>query len=145
MRILISIFSLLLFISVTSFGQKKAVKRTNCFDLKVKKFEYTLAKSASRAGSQVGITFKVKNIGNQDFNSSQTVTLELYAITGSKKNMVESWDLSPIDVNNFEEYSWGNWYLPVESLPTQFEVLMNSTTPLFGDCNLSNNSRIQDF
>ena len=146
MKILTLIISLILMCSITGFGQRTVIKEsTNCYDLKVKKFDYTVAKQNGVAGTIVSVKVKVKNIGSYNYTADKTATLELYAITGSKINMVDSWELGAIDTSTFEENSWGKIYVPKETLPTQFEAKIVFNSPLTGDCDHSNNSRIMDF
>ncbi len=144
MKLFIATFITLLFLSFNSFGQIKKMN-IDCYDLKVKKFDYTYAKSATTPGSFVAVRFKVKNIGTKRYETP-AATLELYSITGSKRIKLTEWQLNDFDVNVQEEFNWSKQYIPIETLPTQFEAIINYGRFVnLQDCNASNNSRIEDF
>lgn len=140
MKITLSTFAFLLF-TISSFGQITP-SELSCFDLKIKKFDHTYALMAGSSDTHIGVNFKVKNIGEVNYYSSNTGTLKLYSLLGEFRILLKSWTLSDIKAGKFKTFSWGKNYPSGMALPYKYEAEITLERP-FIDCDKSNNSRTE--
>ena len=141
MKIPFSTFAFLLF-TIFCFGQLTPTE-IQCFDLKIKKFDHTYALMAGSPDTHIGVNFKVKNIGEANYRSSNTGTLKLYSLLGEIRILLKTWTLSDIKAGKFKTFSWSKNYPPGIALPYKYEAEIKLDRP-FLDCDTSNNSRIED-
>ena len=149
MKNIFATFSLLLFLSVYSFGQIKfddafkINKKRSCYDLNIEKIDISKKQQKENSSTTLKIEVLINNIGTMTFEQSADACLELYDITGTEKIKLESWDFNNLNRDEAKTFEWTKSFSIDEPIPSNFEakIVLNGS---FGECNLFNNSRLED-
>lgn len=149
MKNIFATFSLLIFLSICSFGQIKfddafkISKKRSCYDLNIEKIDISKKQQNDNSSNTLKIDILLDNIGTMIFEQSSNACLELYDITGTERIKLESWDFSKLDINESETFEWEKSFSSKDAIPTNFEakIVLNGS---FGECNLFNNSRLEE-
>ena len=149
MKQIFSTLSCLIFLSVCSFGQIKfndafnITKKRSCYDLNIEKIE--LSKKKNKADNTISLIVEVhlSNSGNIDFEQTDNIQLELFDLSDDIVKL-ESWDFNQLEMNTSKTFKWEKTFPEDATLPTTFKSNLVLKTTM-GECDLFNNSRLEDF
>ena len=142
MKSFCSIFLFSICFLQTSFGQDELNQRTNCYDLAVTELEYSFSTEKTH-GKEVTVIVKTKNIGHENFDFYSPANLELYGNWGSEQTLLATWELNNLKPGKKKKFKLKRVLDPSKPIPSTFEAKIVLSTPLVGDCDISNNKLLE--